>query len=145
MTTTAGAATVTFRTQAFIDGNFCDAASGEQFVSINPATGKTLVQITSCDRADVDRAVGAARRAFEDGRWSRQSPEQRKETLLRFAQLLEEDAEEIALLDALDAGKPITDCRTIDVPRPSSASAGTPKLPTNCSIPSPRPGRGTWG
>ena len=85
-------------------------------LAVNPATGKTLVQITSCDRADVDRAVGAARRSFEDGRWSRQSPEQRKETLLRFAQLLEENAEEIARLDTLDAGKPITDCRTIDLP-----------------------------
>lgn len=116
MTTTREQQPVTFRTQAFVDGNFCDAASGEQFASINPATGRTLVQITSCDRADVDRAVDAARRAFEDGRWSRQSPEERKETLLRFAQLLEDNAEEIALLDALDAGKPITDCRTIDVP-----------------------------
>jgi gamma-glutamyl-gamma-aminobutyraldehyde dehydrogenase len=108
--------TLTFRTQAFIDGDFCDAASGKRFVTLNPATGTTLAEVTSCDKADVDRAVGAARRAFEDGRWSRQSPEQRKETLLRFAQLLEEDAEEIARLDALDAGKPITDCRTIDVP-----------------------------
>ena len=116
MTTTREQQPPTVRTQAFIDGSFCDTASGEQFVSINPATGKALVQITSCDRADVDRAVAAARRAFKDGRWSRQSPEQRKETLLRFAQLLEENAEEIARLDALDAGKPITDCLTIDVP-----------------------------
>ena len=97
MTTTRGQQPLPFRTQAFIDGKFCDAASGEQFVSINPATGEALVQVTSCDRTDVDRAVAAARRAFEDGRWSRQTPEQRKETLLRFAQLLEENAEEIAL------------------------------------------------
>ena len=67
MTTTREQQPPTVRTQAFIDGSFCDAASGEQFVSINPATGKALVQITSCDRADVDRAVAAARRAFEDG------------------------------------------------------------------------------
>ncbi len=116
MTITGEQKPLAFRTQAFIDGSFCDASSGEQFISINPATGKTLAEVTSCDKVDVDRAVAAARRAFEDGRWSRQSPEQRKEALLGFAQLLEDNAEEIALLDALDAGKPITDCRTIDVP-----------------------------
>jgi gamma-glutamyl-gamma-aminobutyraldehyde dehydrogenase len=116
MTTTTEQQPLTFRTEAFIDGNFCDAASGERFVSINPATGKALAQVTSCGQADVDRAVSAARHAFQDGRWSRQPPEQRKETLLRFVELLEENAEEIALLDTLDAGKPITDCRTIDVP-----------------------------
>jgi gamma-glutamyl-gamma-aminobutyraldehyde dehydrogenase len=116
MTTTSEQQPPTFRTQAFIDGDFCDAASGARFVSLNPATGTTLAEVTSCGKADVDRAVGAARRAFEDGRWSRQTPEQRKGTLLRFAELLEENAEEIARLDTLDAGKPITDCRTIDVP-----------------------------
>ncbi|HMK97665.1 MAG TPA: aldehyde dehydrogenase family protein, partial [Acidimicrobiales bacterium] len=113
MTGTTEPQSPTLRTKAFIDGDFCEAWSGEQFVSINPATGKALAEIASCGSHDVDRAVSAARRAFEDGRWSRRSPEQRKETLLRFAECLEENAEEIARLDAIDAGKPITDCRMI--------------------------------
>lgn len=116
MGTTVGQPPPAIRAKAFIDGDFCEASSGEQFVSENPATGKALAEIASCDSRDVDRAVDAARRAFEDGRWARQSPEQRKDSLLRLAALVEANAEEIALLEALEAGKPITDCRTIDVP-----------------------------
>lgn len=111
-----GRVTPVFRTKAFIDGDFCEASTGEQFISVNPATGKALAEIASCNSTDVDRAVDAARRAFEDGRWARRSPEQRKESLLRLARSIEANAEEIAQLDAMDAGKPITDCRTIDVP-----------------------------
>jgi len=114
MTTTSAQQPLTFRTQAFIDGTFATRRPGSSSSAINPATGKTLVQITF--RAIGPMWAGPSVRlagAFEDGRWSRQSPEQRKETLLRFAQLLEENAEEIARLDTLDAGKPITDCGTI--------------------------------
>ena len=105
-----------FRTKAFIDGEFRDAASGETFVTENPATGQPLAEIAAGDAADIDAAVRAARRAFDDGRWSRLAPAERKRTLLRFADLLEANLEELALLDSLEAGKPITDTREVDVP-----------------------------
>lgn len=105
-----------FRTQAFIDGRFTDAASGKTFSTENPATGAVLAEVAAGDTADVDAAVGAARRAFEDGRWSRLAPADRKKVLLRFADLVEANSEELATLDALEAGKPITDCRDIDLP-----------------------------
>jgi len=104
------------RTQAFIDGRFTDAASGKTFSTENPATGAVLAEVAAGDTADVDAAVRAARRAFEDGRWSRLAPAARKTVLLRFADLVEANAEELATLDALEAGKPITDCRDIDLP-----------------------------
>jgi 4-(gamma-glutamylamino)butanal dehydrogenase len=107
---------VSFRTQPFIDGEFREATSGDLFATQNPATGEVLAEIASCEASDVDRAVAAARQAHEDGRWSRQSPEERGATLRKFVTLLEENAEELALLDALEAGKPIKDCREIDVP-----------------------------
>ena len=110
------AATPTFRTDAFIDGAFRPARSGVRFVTENPATGTPLAEIAAGDAADIDLAVGAARRAFDDGRWSRRSPADRKAVLLRFADLLETNLEELATLDALEAGKPITDCRDVDLP-----------------------------
>ena len=105
-----------FRTQAFIDGRFCDAVSGKTYVSINPATGKRLTELASCDIPDVDAAVKAARRAFDKGLWAKCSGAQRKSVLLKFANLLEANQAELALLDCLDAGKPINDCITLDAP-----------------------------
>jgi gamma-glutamyl-gamma-aminobutyraldehyde dehydrogenase len=67
-----------FRTQAFIDGGFRDAASGKTFATENPATGEVLAQVASGDTPDIDAAVRAARRSFEDGRWSRLAPAERK-------------------------------------------------------------------
>ena len=110
------AALPTFRTKAFIDGQFRDAASGETFVTENPATGQPIATIASGGAADIDAAVRAARRAFDDGRWSRRAPAERKGVLLRFADLLEANLEELALLDSLEGGKPITDTREVDVP-----------------------------
>ena len=106
----------TFRTDAFIDGAFRPAASGERFVTENPATGRPLAEIAAGDAADVDAAVGAARAAFDDGRWSRRSPTERKVVMLRLADLIEANLEELAQLDSLEAGKPITDCREVDLP-----------------------------
>jgi gamma-glutamyl-gamma-aminobutyraldehyde dehydrogenase len=106
----------TFRTELFIDGRFTEAASGRRFVTENPATGEPLAEVAAGDAADVDRAVAAARRAFDDGRWSRLAPADRKQVLLRFADLIEANLEELATLEALEAGKPITDCREVDVP-----------------------------
>jgi gamma-glutamyl-gamma-aminobutyraldehyde dehydrogenase len=110
------AANPTFRTDAFIDGAFMRAQSGARFTTENPATGQPLAEVAAGDAADIDVAVRAARRAFEDGRWSRRSPAERKGVLLRYADLLESNLEELALLDSIEAGKPMTDCREVDVP-----------------------------
>ncbi len=113
---TARAGQMNFRAQAFIDGRFTDAASGKRFSSINPATGAALAEVAECDAADVDRAVIAARRAFDDGRWSRAAPAERKAVLLRLAELIRENLHEMALLDSLDMGKLVQDAVTIDAP-----------------------------
>ena len=110
------AAGLSFPTQAFIDGAFRPALSGRTFATTNPATGEALAEIAACDAQDVDLAVAAARAAFEDGRWSRLHPGERKEVLLRLAALMEEHARELAVLESLDAGKTIFDCETVDVP-----------------------------
>jgi len=109
-------ARTSFRTQAFIDGGFRDAASGATFATENPATGAVIANVAAGDAVDIDLAVQAARRSFEDGRWSRLAPADRKKVLLQYADLIEANAEELATLDALEAGKPITDTRDVDLP-----------------------------
>lgn len=110
------AAALNLRHQAFIDGKFVDAASGRVFDSINPATGAVLAQVAEGDAVDIDRAVQSARRAFDDGRWSRKAPGARKEVLLKLAALIRANLEELALLDSLDMGKLVRDAATVDVP-----------------------------
>jgi 4-(gamma-glutamylamino)butanal dehydrogenase len=112
----AAAARLKFRTLAFIDGQFVPAQTGRTFITENPATGQPLTRIAECDAADVDRAVQAARRTFENGAWSRMKPAERRRVLLKFGELLEANAGELALLDCLEAGKPIADCVNIDLP-----------------------------
>ncbi len=112
----ARAAALELPTGAFVDGESRPAISGETFASVNPATEETLCEVASCDAADVDAAVAAARAAFESGVWSRADPAQRKQTLLRLVALLAEHADELALLETLDVGKPIGEALTIDVP-----------------------------
>jgi len=112
----AALAKIQFRTQAFIDGKFVPSSSGKTYVSENPGTGKKLADIASCEVEDVNRAVKAARKAFESGVWSRMKPADRKHILLKYVELLDANAMEIALLDSLDAGKPICDCVGIDIP-----------------------------
>ncbi|WP_434674006.1 aldehyde dehydrogenase [Pseudomonas sp. R1-15] len=110
------AAKLQFPTQAFINGEFRDALSGKTFITTNPATGEQLAEIAACDTRDVDVAVAAAKQAFEDGRWHKLSPGARKQVLLRFAQLLEDNAHELAVLESLDSGKPVSECQNVDVP-----------------------------
>jgi gamma-glutamyl-gamma-aminobutyraldehyde dehydrogenase len=112
----AAALRLQLRTEAFIDGKFQKAQSEQTFVSENPATGRPLARIAACGAADVDRAVASARKAFAGGAWSRMSPAGRKKVLLAFADLLEANAGELALLDTLEGGKPIGDTTTIDIP-----------------------------
>ncbi|WP_444439234.1 aldehyde dehydrogenase [Pseudomonas sp. A6] len=110
------AAELRFPTQAFIDGSFRNAVSGRTFASSNPATGERLADIAACDAEDVNLAVASARLAFEDGRWSKRSPGERKAVMQRFAQLLEDHAHELAVMESLDSGKPVRECQNIDVP-----------------------------
>jgi len=110
------ARTLSFRTQAFIDGRYLDAAAGATFDSINPATGKLLARVAAGDEEDINRAVGAARAAFRKGSWAELAPAKRKKILLRFAEVILRHTEELALLETLDMGKPISDSLKIDVP-----------------------------
>ncbi|MFT9258456.1 MAG: aldehyde dehydrogenase [Acetobacter sp.] len=103
-------------TQAFINGAFRPAASGTTFETTNPATGAVLTAIEAYDTRDVDVAVAAAKAAFEDGRWHKRSPAERKQVLLRLADLLEDNAHELAVMESLDSGKPVHECQTIDLP-----------------------------
>ena len=98
-----------FRRQAFIDGEFADAASGETFACVSPVSGELLFEVAACDAEDVDRAVAAARRSFESGSWSQLAPRDRKAVLLRLAELIEHDTDELAMMITLDMGKPIAD------------------------------------
>ena len=105
-----------FPSQAFIDGRFVDALSGATFATVSPSDGRRLADVAQCDSADVDRAVVSARRAFEDGRWALASPAHRKSVLVKLARLMESDAQELALLECLDVGKPIRDALGVDIP-----------------------------
>lgn len=95
----------------FINGRYVAAISGRTFDNLNPATSESLGPVAACDAEDVDVAVRAARQAFEAGTWSRCAPEVRKATLLRLSELVRSHSEELALLESLDSGKTITDCR----------------------------------
>lgn len=105
------AANIRIETKAWIDGAAVDAQSGKTFVTRNPGTGAPLAEVAACDAVDVDIAVKAARRAFDAGLWSRCEPVERKKVMLKLAELLRAHSEELSLLECLDSGKTITDCR----------------------------------
>ncbi|MGP9655060.1 aldehyde dehydrogenase [Halomonas sp. AOP35-4E-18] len=104
----AKAASLSFETRAFINGEFVAAADGSTLTSINPASRNVLAEVASCDAQDAERATQAARATFESGVWSRCHPSKRKRVLLRLADLVETHRDELALLDTLDMGKPIS-------------------------------------
>jgi phenylacetaldehyde dehydrogenase len=99
-----------------INGKWVEAASGKTFDTYNPATGEVLARIAEGDREDIDRAVKAARTAFETGRWSQLTPSERGRLIWKLADLLEENLEEFAELESLDNGKPLKIARAADVP-----------------------------
>jgi len=103
------------RYQLFIDGQFVDAESGKTFKTPNPATGETFAEVAEADKADVDKAVAAARKAFE-GKWSKMSARDRGRLLYKLSQLIEEHAGELAALETNDNGKPIKESTYIDLP-----------------------------
>src|SRR5687767_5626321 len=102
--------------QLFIDGQWVDAESGKTFNTPNPATGATLAEVAEGDKADIDKAVAAARRAFE-GKWSKMSARDRGRLMFKLAQLIEERTGELAALETADNGKPIRETSYVDLPQ----------------------------
>ena len=99
-----------------INGKWVEAASGKVFPVYNPATGEIIAQAAEGDEEDIDRAVRAARNAFDRGPWRTMTPSERGRSIWRVAELLEQHSEEFAQLEALDNGKPLTEARAADVP-----------------------------
>jgi phenylacetaldehyde dehydrogenase len=99
-----------------IDGQWVEAASGKTFVTTDPATEQEITHVAHGEAEDIDRAVAAARRAFEEGPWRTITPSARGQIIWRLADLLEKHADEFAELEALDNGKPLSVARTADVP-----------------------------
>lgn len=99
---------------AFIDGKF-RPGSGNPMTALNPATGEPICEIAACNATDVDLAVEKAREAFDDGRWSKMAPDERKNILIRLCKLITRNQRELAVMESLDSGKPISDCVNIDL------------------------------
>lgn len=95
------------RKRLFIDGEWVDASSDKTFPTVDPATGETLCEVPEAESGDVNRAVEAARRAFDDGRWSDLSPHKRARVLMKIASRIDDHREELAQLETLDNGKPV--------------------------------------
>lgn len=109
------AADLTFPAAPFIDGKF-RAGRGEKFPTVNPATGDKVAVIAGANAKDVDLAVEKAREAFDQGRWSKMHPSERKDMLIRLCKLITRNKRELAVMESLDSGKPIKDCEEIDIP-----------------------------
>ena len=103
-------------TKLLIDGEWLEPATGRHYDDINPSTGEVLASIAEAGAEDVDRAVKAARAAFQDGAWSRLHASERGRLLYRLARLVEDHAQELAEIDAVDAGKPVTSSLRVDLP-----------------------------
>jgi gamma-glutamyl-gamma-aminobutyraldehyde dehydrogenase/4-guanidinobutyraldehyde dehydrogenase/NAD-dependent aldehyde dehydrogenase len=107
--------TVQIDGRAVVGGKRIDAVSGARFDCISPIDGRKLTEVARCAELDVDAAVASSRAAFEDGRWAGKAPAERKRTLIRFADLMVANKDELALLETLDMGKPIRYSRSVDV------------------------------
>ena len=107
---------LTIETRLFINGEYSAAADNSVFATVDPTAQQTLAEVARGKKADVDRAVQAARGVFDRGDWSQASPAQRKAVLHKFADLMEAHREELALLETLDTGKPIRHSLRDDVP-----------------------------
>jgi acyl-CoA reductase-like NAD-dependent aldehyde dehydrogenase len=112
----ARAAAVEPRRELFIDGAFVPSASGRTFDDVAGRDGSVITAVAEGDTEDVDRAVAAARASFDDRRWADASPGRRKAVLLKLAEAIRANLEELALLESLDVGKPIRDTLSVDVP-----------------------------
>lgn len=110
------AANLCLPTQAFINGEYVDAIDGGTMASINPATGALLANVAACNEKDVNAAVANAKAVFERGDWADLHPSERKQAILKLASLIEENALELAVMETLEAGKPIHECVKTDLP-----------------------------
>lgn len=115
------ASTLTFPDMIMIDGKWKAAASGAIMDTINPFNGQVLARVPACNIIDVDEAVSSARAAFESGSWSELHPSERKRTLQKLADLIDANTTELAVMESLDAGKPIIDCVEIDIPETANS------------------------
>src|SRR3990172_5768553 len=104
------------QTECFIGGKWVPSASGKTFETIHPATEEVICEVAEGDKEDVDAAVDAARDAFENGEWSKMDARDRGILMNKLADLIEEEADELAALETLDNGKPISDARAADIP-----------------------------
>src|SRR5687768_17966374 len=102
--------------QLMIDGQWVDAESGKTFTTPNPSTGEILAEVAEADKADIDKAVAAARRAFE-GKWSKISARDRGRMLYKLSQLIEQNASQLAEIETADNGKPIKESLYVDLPQ----------------------------
>jgi gamma-glutamyl-gamma-aminobutyraldehyde dehydrogenase len=109
-------ATKRLETRLFINGDYVDAAGGGRFETINPASGEVIAAMSAGRAEDIDRAVKAARAAFRGGAWSRMDPRDRMRVLYGYADLIEAHSEELAVLETMDMGKPISDVISMDLP-----------------------------
>ena len=109
------AASISPPSNLFIDGRFCKG-SGRIMQSLNPATGEEITRISTANKDDIDLAVEKARDAFDQGRWCKLHPSDRKQVLIKLCKLITRDRRELAVLESLDSGKPIRDCELTDVP-----------------------------
>ena len=107
---------LSYRYQAFINGKYVPAASGKSFDKVSPINGEVLTKIAACDKEDVERAVKSARAAFDKGTWARAFPKKRKTILVKLAELMMKNRDELALLETLDMGKPISNSSGSDIP-----------------------------
>tara|TARA_B100000780_G_scaffold73120_1_gene49034 strand:- start:1912 stop:3423 length:1512 start_codon:yes stop_codon:yes gene_type:complete len=110
------AAKIKFPIDPYINGKFQKSKAGKFMESINPATGSILTNISACDESDVNYAVEVSRKAFNSGEWANKHPSERKAVLLKLAQLIEENKTELAVLESLESGKPISECEITDLP-----------------------------
>lgn len=108
--------TNTRKYQLFIDGKWVDAESGKTFSTPNPSTGETLAEVAEADKADIDKAVTAARNAYE-GKWGKMSARDRGRLMYKLSQLIEERTSELAALETADNGKPIKESTYVDLPQ----------------------------
>ncbi len=106
----------TFQTKMLIDGKWVDSASRKTFATINPATEEVIAEVAEGDAADIDLAAKAARRAFDSGPWRKTDARDRGRLLNRLADLIEQNFDELAELETLDNGKPISESRAADLP-----------------------------
>ena len=108
-------ASLDFPQSPFIDGKY-RVGSGEPITTYNPSTGKEITNITTASDGDIDLAVAKAREAFDQGRWCRLHPSERKDILIKLCKLLTRNQKELAVMESLESGKPIRDCVQIDLP-----------------------------